>query len=64
MLLVDNGFEKGVLTIKPENGCQKRKIDLPEIGRIDTLSVFQDHIVMFHAADDEFKISFSYLLGI
>ena len=64
VLPVDNGLESGVLIVKPENECQKQKIDLPKMGTIHALRLFQDHIVLFHAADDEFKISYLYLLGI
>ena len=64
MLLADDGLENELLIIKPENGCQTQKIDLSKMGRIDALSLFQDQIVMLHAADEKFKISYLYLVGI
>ena len=64
VLLADDGLENELLIIKPENGCQMQKIDLPKMGRIDALSLFQDQIVMLHAADEGFKISYLYLVGI
>ena len=39
VLLADHGLENELLIIKPENGCQTQKIDLPKKGRIDALSL-------------------------
>ena len=64
LLVVDSGRRKEALIVKPENGCEKQKIDLSEMGSITDLAVFQGHIVMLHIKGDEGKISYLHLLGI
>ena len=64
LLVVDSGRRNEALIVKPENGCQKQKIDLSEMGVITDLAVFQGHIVMLHVKGDEGKISYLHLLGI
>ena len=60
VLLVPNGTNERVLIVNPQNGHLIQAIDLPDIGRIYVVSMFNDQIVMLHA-DKQYKISYMYL---
>ena len=60
VLVVPNGTNERLLIVDPGNGHLMQAIDLPDMGRIYSVSMSNDQIVMLHA-DKQYKISYMYL---
>ena len=64
ILLITDGLNKKLKVVSPENGSLIQFIDLPDLGEIWSLRVYDDQVVILHTRrPHEYSISFLNLLA-